>query len=57
MKITLESTVKDEYGVKATIETPNDDLTLYQMIETLIMPMLIAYGYNAELVKESLGIE
>ena len=42
-----------EYGT-VTISVNRDDMTLDELIEHLITPVLLGAGYNSELVKERL---
>lgn len=47
MKASLKS-----YGITATIETESDDLTLTSVMEDVIIPLLIATGYQKENIDE-----
>jgi len=53
MKITLESTkqLKSD-GTRVQIEVSNDYLTIVDMWDSLIKPMLVAYGFSEKLVDE-----
>jgi len=47
MKLTLE-----QYEIKTIVETPNDDLTLTEVIDVLVIPVLLGAGFNCENVAE-----
>jgi len=47
MRVTIES-----YGITATIESKSDDLTLSECMEDIIIPALIASGYQKESIDE-----
>ena len=59
MKITIEATNPAKYGedvdttfAKVTIELPQDELRLDEVIENLVKPALKGYGYLPETVDE-----
>lgn len=58
MRIILESTNSEpKYSVKATIELQNDDLHIWEVIDDLVRPILIAYGFAEECVDKALSGE
>lgn len=50
MKITLEGT--DEQPTVASVSVPHDDLTITQVWDGLIKPVLLAYGFSNETVDD-----
>ena len=56
MKITISPTeiqpICGVYNRKVEISIPDDELTLPKVINDLIIPALIAWGFTAELVEE-----
>jgi len=57
MKIILEATTNEYYGHKVEISTYGDDLTISAVFEELIEPMLLAWGYHPDSIKDILGDE
>jgi len=51
MKITIESTIKDSYSSKATIETEHDDVNMKEMAE-MLYKACIAYGFHPNTVEQ-----
>ena len=39
------------------VDVPSDEMTIYQVVDLLIRPLLVAQGYSEELVKKVLGVE
>lgn len=56
MKMTLESTIYEPRS-EACITVDSDELTISQVFDMLVKPLLIAYGYQQESVDEYLGDE
>jgi hypothetical protein len=56
MKITIQPTELDiitNYPhPTVSVEIPGDDLTMDQMISDLIIPALLAYGFNMDTIKK-----
>ena len=50
----VERTPDSTYG-NVRLEMPHDELTLQQMLETLIVPALLAVGYNPHNIEEYFG--
>ena len=58
MKITIEPTEKHEPGVNyptVTMQLPGDDFMVDELLDELIKPALVAWGYSPELVEEAFG--
>ena len=51
MRITLEYT--DAGGPKVVIETPHDELNIQAVIDDLIRPALVAFGFHPNTVEEA----
>lgn len=47
----MKLTIEDNHGRKVVIETKHDDLNMDQVVEELVRPALIAYGFNSETVE------
>lgn len=47
--------VMTQYDKTVTIEEKADDLDIYDVIEQIVRPMLLAIGYQKENVEEVLG--
>lgn len=52
MRLILEDTNKDIHSRDIIIETLNDDLTLIDLMDNLIKPVLLAKGYHPDNIKE-----
>jgi hypothetical protein len=52
--IQVEQTPDTAYA-NVRLEIPHDELTLQQMLETLIVPALLAVGYNPHSIEEYFG--
>lgn len=50
MIITLE-----HYDTKITIENERDDLDIYEVIEDLVRPALLAAGFQPESINKTIG--
>lgn len=51
MRIILESTSSDpKFSVKTSIEVPHDDLVLDDVIEELVKPVLLGYGFHPKCI-------
>lgn len=50
MKITLEPTTPNSNHPKVTIEVPGEDYQINSVIDDLIKPLLIAWGFHPETV-------
>lgn len=58
MKLTLETTdPENKYQKKVIIEQPFDDLTIDDIIEELVKPILLAYGFHPDIVDGYFGVE
>jgi hypothetical protein len=61
MKITLEPSLNaknpDTTAPKIIIELPFDDLDLPQVMDYLIKPALIGYGFNGDLIESYFDAE
>jgi len=61
MKITLEPSLNaknpDTTAPKIIIELPFDDLDLLQVMDYLIKPALIGYGFNVKTINEYLDVD
>lgn len=58
MKLTLEPTTKGlEYYSKVSIELPGDDLSFEDVVNHLLRPALIGWGFAIETVDKYLGTE
>lgn len=62
MKITLEPTTEQNLTKEAkllyptvTVENPQDELGVSEVISLLVKPALVAFGYHQSLVEEHLG--
>ena len=51
MKITIESTIKDRYSTKATIETEHDVVDMKEMAD-MFYRACIAYGFHPNTVEQ-----
>ncbi len=47
MRVTIES-----YGITATIESKEDDMNLSEFMDSMIIPAIIASGYQKESIDE-----
>lgn len=58
MKITIQPTeqesIRSNYP-EVSITIPNDDMLLAEVIETIIVPALVAWGFKAGEIKLYLG--
>jgi len=57
MKITLQSTVENNKTIEPTnpmvsIDIPFDDLTISEVVEYLIKPALLGYGFMNETIED-----
>lgn len=57
MKITLQSTVENNKTIETTnpmvsIDIPFDDLTISEVVEYLIKPALLGYGFMNETIEK-----
>lgn len=52
MKITLEN-----YDSKASVEVKREDLNVGEVFEELIVPVLLAVGFDKKIIDECLGGE
>jgi hypothetical protein len=50
----VERTPDTTYG-NVRLEIPHDELTLQQILETLVVPALLAVGYNPHSIEEYFG--
>jgi hypothetical protein len=53
MRLTLEPTECSPFGQshpKITIEVPGDDRNMEEMVDDLIRPLLLAFGFHPETV-------
>ena len=49
-------TYENEYGTYS-IEIPDGNLTISQMMEDLVIPVLLAAGYSKEVIDDYIGKE
>lgn len=52
MKIRIESTTDTHKGHYAEVADQSDELTMWDVVEQLIKPLLIAYGFQPDNVAE-----
>lgn len=51
MRVTLETTDgTNKYQRKTTIEIPEDDLTINDIVEELLKPALLGFGFHQEVL-------
>jgi len=52
MKITIEDT-DDQKGKSVSVEIMDDHLTMDKLVEELLAPVLVAWGFHPQTVKET----
>ncbi len=52
MKITIEGT-DEQKGKSVSVEVPDDHLAMPSVVEDLLTPVLLAWGFHPQTVKET----
>ena len=50
MKITVE-----QYDRKSTVEVGNDDLTIDDVLDDLVIPALVGVGFTEDMIEDAMG--